>query len=41
VLSPAVLVGTPDRPELRPVIAGLDLGGLVEAQRRALADAED
>ncbi len=34
VLSPAVLVGTPNRPELRPVIAGLDLVGLVEAQRR-------
>jgi len=41
VLSPAVLVGSPNRPELRPVIAGLDLVGLVEAQRKALADAED
>ena len=41
VLSPAVLVGSPSRPELRPVIAGLGLVGLVEAQRQALADAED
>lgn len=40
-LSPAVLVGSARRPELRPVIAGLDLAGLVEAQRQALADAEE
>jgi len=40
-LSPAVLVGSPRRPELRPVIDGLDFAGLVEAQRQALADAED
>lgn len=40
-LSPAVLVGSPCRPELRPVIAGLGLPGLIEAQRRSLADAED
>jgi hypothetical protein len=31
VLSPAVLVGSPSRPELSPVIAGLGLAGLVEA----------
>lgn len=40
-LSPAVLVGSPCRPELRPVIAGLDLVGLLEAQRQALFAGED
>lgn len=40
-LSAAVLVGSPRRPELRPVIAGLSLSGLVDAQRLALADAAD
>ena len=41
LLSPAVLVGSPGRPELRPVIGGLGLADLVEAQRQALVDAED
>lgn len=40
-LSPAVLVGSPRRPELRLVIAGLALAGLIEAQQLALAEAED
>lgn len=40
-LSPAVLVGSPSRPELAPVIAALTLDGLLDAQRQALADAED
>ena len=41
LLSPAALVGSAGRPELRLVINQLPLDGLVDAQRRELATVED